>query len=95
MRKKANKADIEYIKNHPNIDPQVISETIDLSLDEVNKYVDTSKKSKITRKLGRSKITLSNGQSVYQMSDDIEFRPTSKKTPTSENDAKAGIYRIQ
>lgn len=95
MRKKANQADIEYIKNHPNTDPQVISETIDLSLNEVNKHIDTSKKTKITKKLGRSKITLSNGQSVYQMSDDIEFRPTSKKPPTPEDDVRAGIYRIQ
>lgn len=95
MRKKANQADIEYIKNHPNLDPQIISESIDLSVSEIKKHIDTSKKSKISKKLGRSKITLSNGQSVYQMSDDIEFRPTSKKTPTPENDVKAGIYRIQ
>lgn len=95
MRKKANQADIEYIKNHPNLDPQIISESIDLSVDEVKKYIDTSKKSKLSRKLGRSKITLSNGQSVYQMSDDIEYRATSKKRSTPEDDARAGIYRIQ
>lgn len=93
MRKKANQADIEFINNHPDMSNEEICTTIDLSLAEVKKHRPEKKKKEI--KLGRSKINLSNGQSVYQMSDDIDSRPNLRKKPTPENDLRAGVYRTK
>ena len=93
MRKKANQADIEYIQNHPNMSIEEICTTIDLSLSEVKKHRPDKPKKEIN--LGRSKIKLANGQSVYQMSDDIEPRPSTKKKVLPENDLRTGIYRAK
>ena len=91
MRKKANQADIEYIQKHVNLSVEEISNTIGLSIGEVKKYRTEAKNKKPS--LGRSKITLSNGQNVYQMSEDIDSRPSTKKKPTPDSDLRAGIYR--
>jgi hypothetical protein len=93
MRKKANQADIEYINNHPDMSSEEICTVIDLSLAEVKKYRPEKKKKEIN--LGRSKIKLSNGQSVYQMSEDIDSRPSLRNKNTKENDLRTGVYRTK
>lgn len=93
MRKKANQADIEFIKNHQDMSNEEICTTIDLSLSEVKKHRPDVPKKEI--KLGRSKIKLSNGQSVYQMSEDIDSRPSLRKKHTPESDLRSGLYRTK
>lgn len=93
MRKKANQADIEYINNHTDMSEEEISTTIGLSLGEVKKHKVEIKPKKPS--LGRSKITLKNGQAVYQMTEDIDSRPSLTRKPSEERDVRAGIYRTR
>lgn len=93
MRKKATKSDIFYIENHDDT-PEDISKEIGLSLTEVVKYMKPKKtaKKKAGPNLGKSKVKLKHGQSVYQLTDDIDVKPT--KTPnTKKQDEQSGIYR--
>lgn len=92
MRKKANEADIHYINTHQStMTAEEISVKIDLDVKEVKKHITPPPKKK---DLGNSKIRLKNGQTVIQMTDDIEHRPTKvKPTQTEEMDVKNGIYR--
>lgn len=110
MRKKANPADIDYIVKHSlDKSINELSEELDLSYIIVKDYwVDHSEAEKEARKeelrleaeakkkpkLGRSKIKLNGGASVYQLTDDIiPERNTAKKQPIKELDAKNGIFR--
>lgn len=97
MRRKANKADIFYIENHNDLDSKTISKELDLSEKEVLKYLtkQQSPNKKVAKKeikLGRSKLKLKHGNTVYQLTEDIDVNPV--KTPnTPDQDEKAGIYR--
>ena len=93
MRKKVNPADIEYIKNHPNKTPNEISEELDLSINCVKEHWVEPTDGKKPLKLGRSKITLNGGGSVYQLTEDIIPERAVKPPTTKELDSKNGIYR--
>lgn len=92
MRRKANAADIMYIEaNSNNMTIEEISEAIDLATAAIEPHFAKNKK-KV--KLGRSKLTLKNGQSVYQMTEDIDPpKSGAKKAPSTSTDKKNGIYR--
>lgn len=101
MRKKANAADIEYIQKHNDKTPKELSEELDLNIFIVQDYwVEPAEKTEEelraerAPKLGRSKIKLNVGGSVYQLTDDIiPPRSTTKPLTTKELDNKNGIFR--
>ena len=96
-RKKANQADIFYINSHGDLNPQEISDNIGLSLDTVKQIIGETKKAapkkKAVSKLGRSKVTLGNGQTVYQLTEDIDSDPIKPPKNSKKDDERAGIYR--
>lgn len=100
MRVKINAADLEYIKNHPELSPKEIAKELDLSLSVIKKHWEGPKektkeeiKQEKSAKLGRSKVQL-NGGAVYQLTDDIiPERQTAKPPSNEELDQKNGIYR--
>lgn len=88
MRKKATIQDIFYIEQHTDMSPEELSVALDLSIETVKKHILPPPKK---NKLGRSKIVLNNGQTVYQMTTDIDHQPPQRKL---ENlDVKNGIFR--
>jgi len=101
MRKKANAADIEYIERHNDKTPHELAEELDLSVIIVKDYwvappekTEEELRAERAPKLGRSKIKLNGGGSVYQLTDDIiPERNTAKPPTTKEQDAKNGIFR--
>jgi predicted DNA-binding protein YlxM (UPF0122 family) len=98
MRKKANQADIFYINSHQDLSPQEIADNIGLSLDAVKQIVGATKKAatpkkKAASKLGRSKLTLGSGQTVYQLTEDIDSDPIKPPKNSKKDDERAGIYR--
>jgi predicted transcriptional regulator len=93
MRKKVNVADLEYIRNHPDKTPNEISEELDLSISCVKEHWAEPAEGRKSPKLGRSKITLNGGGSVYQLTEDIIPERAVKPPTTKEIDTKNGIYR--
>ena len=108
MRKVANEADKYFIENHSDVPAEIIAQNIQLSIDEVVKYIiepEKPKKKKAKKKeetpepsqapkLGRSKIQLKSGAAVYQMTEDIDTPSgTPKPKNSKEQDERAGIYR--
>lgn len=100
MRRTPNAADLEYIKNHPEMTPKELSKELDLSLTAIKKHWEGPKektkedvKKERSARLGRSRIQL-NGGAAYQLTDDIiPERQTAKPPVPEELDQKNGIYR--
>lgn len=91
MRRKANAADELYISNNPKKTAEEISKELDLSIKAITPLLKPAKKK---ARLGKSKINLGDGQSVIQMTADIDTNKGYRRpAPTNDGDLKNGIFR--
>jgi len=91
-RKKLNPADELYISSFAGSKSIAeISQELDLSEALIKEIYDKTNKA---NRLGASKITLKNGQKVYQMTADIDKEPAPTQ-PTQASDEHRGIYRSE